>query len=254
MHALPSIRVLSADRAGLTCALEMALVGHVKVRHHVDVPPPNVLSEGDVLVLDLDNPPTGFNETRLGSVLCPLNVWLVTGESRVSPRWLSLARRPNVTVVHCDARDRRNGFSAVTAALLRLFQGPTGMEICEMVLAREPVLATLRPLVYALCEQPWEVRRPWQLAAAIGATVASVRREIGTLGFGRVEHFITYVRFVALEEIAARRQLPIAAARRLVGIMDPSNLRRQLRRVRSGLRADLHALSALSGAQTEQHA
>lgn len=109
---------------------------------------------------------------------------------------------------------------------------PEPAAITALVLAREPALAPLGALVQLVCERPWHIRRPRDLAAACGHSVRTVRRQVGRVGFLRVEHFLTCVRHVALEQLATCLQLSLPAARRLVGIADRANARRQLRRAR----------------------
>jgi len=109
---------------------------------------------------------------------------------------------------------------------------PRADTIAGLVLEREPALVPLGGLVRLVCERPWQIRRPRDLAAACGHSVRTVRRQVAQVGFLRVEHFLTCVRHVALEQLAAHLHLPLPAARRIVGIADRANARRQLRRAR----------------------
>jgi hypothetical protein len=123
------------------------------------------------------------------------------------------------------------------------FRAPAGSAIASLVLQREPALASLDTLVRLVCERPWQIRRPRDLAAACGHSVRTVRRRVAKVGFLRVEHFLTCVRHVALEQLSTCLHLTLPQARRLVGIADRANARRQLRRARrstpaEGLRLD----------------
>jgi hypothetical protein len=68
---------------------------------------------------------------------------------------------------------------------------------------------------------------------------------LANLGFTRVEHFITYVRWSAVEQLVSKRGLRLPVAQHLMGIADVSNQRRQLDRVRRG---SPFALGSLGGA------
>jgi hypothetical protein len=115
---------------------------------------------------------------------------------------------------------------------------PAGGAIASLVLQREPALASLATLVHLVCERPWQIRRPRDLAAACGHSVRTVRRQVARVGFLRVEHFLTCVRHVALEQLSACLHLTLPQARRLVGIADRANARRQLRRARRSTPAE----------------
>jgi hypothetical protein len=71
-----------------------------------------------------------------------------------------------------------------------------------------------------------------------------VKRTLSGLGFQRVEHFMTYVRWVAFEQILAAHRLRPSLASRLAGITDLSNLKRQLSRARRGSAKALRRLKA----------
>jgi len=60
----------------------------------------------------------------------------------------------------------------------------------------------------------------------------ALRGACRTLGFTRVEHFMTAVRFVALELLVRDHRITLPVARRSVGIASPTNARRQLQRAR----------------------
>jgi hypothetical protein len=154
---------------------------------------------------------------------------------------MDAVRWPGVKLTH---RDATGGFDAVATALLRRIVGPTGPEIAALVLAREPGLADVAPLVRVVCERAWEVRHPRQLAAALGTRLTTVKRTLAGLGFERVEHFMTYVRWVAFEQITSAHRLRPSHAGRLAGITDLSNLRRQLNRARRGSAKALRRLKA----------
>jgi len=60
-----------------------------------------------------------------------------------------------------------------------------------------------------------------------------------------VEHLIIYVRLVAYEQLIATAGLPVATARVLAGIPDPSNMRRHARRAAQRSLPVAHVLEAL---------
>ncbi|MDP3938066.1 MAG: hypothetical protein Q8R92_08005 [Deltaproteobacteria bacterium] len=241
----PSLHVVAPDRSALVAVLEERLGRHTRVRHHARPPPVRTLGSADLLVVDLDDGPHSRDPRQLLPVLARLEVWLVYGDCTVSAHWLDAARWPNVHFVYCGEKERAAGLQSLTASLLQRVAGPSSAEIAALVLAREPGLEEVEPLVRAVCEGSWEVRHPAQLAAAAAISLATVKRTLEALGFGRVEHFITYVRWVVFEQLVRVHRLRVPLARRLAGIGDPSNLRRQMERAQRGSARALRRLKAL---------
>jgi len=239
MSSTPTVHVVASARTSLLEGLEERLEGHAHVQHHVGLPGAKAVHSTDILVIDLDDAPESPDAPNLLPLLTRLEVWLVAGERPVSPGWQDAVGWPGVKLTHSGG-----GLDAVASALLRRIEGPTGPEIAALVLAREPGLAEVAPLVHAVCERAWEVRHPRQLAAALGTRLPAVKRTLSGLGFERVEHFMTYVRWVAFEQIMAAHRLRAPLASRLAGITDLSNLRRQLDRARRGSARALRRLKA----------
>jgi hypothetical protein len=239
MSSTPTVHVVASARTSLLTGLEERLGRHARVQHHMALPGAKAVRSTDILVIDLDDAAESPDAPNLLPLLTRLEVWLVAGERAVSPGWLDAVRWPGVKLTH-----GQEGFDAVASALLRRIEGPTGAEIAALVLAREPGLMEVAPLVRAVCERAWEVRHPRQLAAALGTRLPAIKRTLSGLGFQRVEHFMTYVRWVAFEQIMAAHRLRAPLASRLAGITDLSNLRRQLDRARRGSARALRRLKA----------
>ena len=108
--------------------------------------------------------------------------------------------------------------------------GPSGSELAKLVLAGGAVFRALEPLVEAVCSQPWRIRHPRDLAAAVEVPLTWLRRICCDAGFNRVEHFIVCVRVVAYEQLVVTGRMARSAARRRVGFDDPSNMRRHFSR------------------------
>jgi hypothetical protein len=244
MSFAPTVHVVASARTSLLAGLEQRLGRHARVQHHAGLPSAKAVHSADIVVIDLDDGPDSPDARVLLPLLTRLEVWLVAGERSVSPSWLDAVRWPGVQLIHCDGAERASGFDGVAAALQRRIEGPTGPEIAALVLAREPGLAEVAPLVRVVCERAWEIRHPRQLAAALGTRLPALKRSLTALGFARVEHFITYVRWVAFEQILAVHRLRAPLASRLAGVTDLSNLRRQLDRARRGSSRALRRLKA----------
>ena len=241
----PSLHVVAPDHSALVALLEENLGRHTRVRHYATLPPVRTLGSADLLVMDLDDGPHSPDPRQLLPFLARLEIWLVCRGRTVSAHWLDAARAPNVHFVHCGGMERAAGLQSLTASLLRHIAGPGSAEIAALVLAREPGLAEVEPLIRAVCEGPWEVRHPAQLGAATTTSLAAIKRTLKPLGFSRVEHFITYVRWVVFEQLIGVHRLRVPLARRLAGIGDPSNLRRQMQRAQRGSARALRRLKAL---------
>jgi len=246
MSSTPTVHVVASARTGLLAGLEERLGRHARVQHHGELPGAKAVHSTDILVIDLDNGPDSPDAPNLLPLLTRLDVWLVAGERPVSPGWQDAVRWPGVKLTHCDSAERASGFDTVASALLRRIVGPSGAEIAALVLSREPGLTGegIAAMVRVVCERSWELRHPKQLAAALDMRLTAVKSALRQIGFDRVEHFMTYVRWVAFEQIMAVHRLRGPLASRLAGITDLSNLRRQLNRARRGSAKALRRLKA----------
>ena len=230
--AKAAIHVVARDRAGLFAALSSQLAGFAQLRHWDSVPTAARVEATDLIVVDLTSQPARLAADGFAPLLERATLWLVTGEAPVHSGWVDLAARTAARVVGCGAADRAAGYAPVTEALLEDFARQTGRRLARLVLEHEPVFRPVEPLVELICQHPWRVRRPKDLATLTGLRIDGLKRSLAHLGFHRVEHFIVCVRMVAFEQLVARQRLPLAVARRLVGIGDPTNTRRQLKRAR----------------------
>jgi hypothetical protein len=245
MGSTPTVHVVASARTSLVAGLEERLGRHARVQHHTDLPGAKAVHATDILVVDLDDAPESPDAHNLLPLLTRLEVWLVAGERGVSPSWQDAVRWPGVKLTHCDTAERASGFDTVGSALLRRIVGPSGSEIAALVLASESGLTgDIAAMVRVVCERSWELRHPKQLAAALGMRLPAVKGSLAVLGFERVEHFMTYVRWVAFEQIMAVHGLKAPLASRLAGITDLSNLRRQMSRARRGSARALRRLKA----------
>ena len=246
MRSTPTVHVVASARTSLLAGLEERLGRHARVQHHAALPAAKAVHATDLLVIDLDDAADSPDASNLLPLLTRLEVWLVAGERGVSGSWQDAVRWPGVKLTHCDPAERASGCDTVASALLRRIVGPSGVEIAALVLAREPGLTgeEVAPMVRVVCERSWELRHPKQLAAALGTRLPTLKRALVDLGFVRVEHFMTYVRWVAFEQIMAVHRLRAPLASRLAGITDLSNLRRQMSRARRGSARALRRLKA----------
>ncbi len=240
MSKAAAIHVVAGDRAGLYDVLARELAGFIQLRHWDRVPTAQAVEATDLVVVDLTSLPAEFAADGFAPLLERATLWLVTGEAAVHPAWVDLAARTSARVVSCrgsvgvggEATERAAGYAPVTEGLLQEFARQTGRRLARLVLEHEPVFRPVESLVELICQHPWRVRRPKDLATLTGQRIDGLKRALAHLGFHRVEHFIVCVRMVAFEQLMARQRLPLALARRLVGISDPTNARRQLKRAR----------------------
>ena len=242
---MPSLHVVARERTTLLTLLNEHLGGCVRISQHLTVPPIRMVGSADVLIVDLDDPQHQPVPRNLLPFLDRQEIWLAYGNGSVSAQWLEAARWPNLHFVHCDTMNRAAGLRTLVASLVKKFLGPPGDEIAGLVLAREQRLRSVDQLVRAICANPWKVRHPSQLAATVRVGLSSVKRSVSVLGFARVEHFITYVRWSAFEQLVGNCGLRVPVAQHLTGIADRSNQRRQLDRLRRGSPSAVRALQGL---------
>jgi hypothetical protein len=235
MSARTTVWVVSSPRSALFAEMEARLAGCARLLRADRPPSPSAVDGLDAMVIDLAQPPAPLDPEQVLSLHGRLDISLLqcSRGAVTPPGWLRVARHANVALVECDPKDRGSALDHLAAALLQRLAACDPVALESLVLTREPALVTAAPLIRAICARPWGIRRPRDLAAADAMTMSGLKRLLGGLGFNRVEHFIVYVRHVLFEQLAAR-EVPLATARRLAGIGDRSNLRRQLHRAHHG--------------------
>jgi hypothetical protein len=240
-----TVHVVSLRRTAILRTALFDLAERVHIRYWGTVPGRADVHPTDVLVVDLLDATSAIRPAAVVALADRATLWLATGEAQIDPAWLDIATRSDVAIVHCDPKRPGNVFEPVAAALRAYLVGPSTDRLATLTLGREPFLAPAAHLVRAVCSAPWSVRRPSDLARMVGTSLEHVRRTCFLLGFSRVEHFITCVRMIALEELVAGQRLPHHLARRQVGLGDPSNMRRQLQRAKLGSQEAWRQLQSL---------
>jgi len=228
------VHLVCDPHSDLVAAVRAVLVGHARLRRWDRVPPPDECAAGDILVIDLEDagarPPTANGAASLQRA----RVVLVLGERALDPWWAEAMRDPAVSAVRLSSGERTRGFRPVVTLVLNELRGPSPEVVTELILDREPDLHSLAACVRAVCEDPWGIRRPLDLATRTQLSLRFIRHRCRVLGFSRVEHFILCVRMVGFEQLVARARVTLMTARRMVGLTnDFSNLRRQLDRALS---------------------
>jgi len=214
------------------CAISSATIG---VRD--GLPAAGEVQPWDVVVLDLDALPAGLTPQSLRPTAARAQVLLVSGSLAVAPGWLALAAE-RIVVIEAAPDERDRGCPAVVTRLLHLAAALDPRVVGYAVLAAQPRwvgVGRLEEAVQAVCAQPWEVRRPSQLAYAAGIPPRELLARCRAAGHKRVEYFITEAR-LTIRVYLVSRGMRVGLAELVAGIRDPSNLRRQLRRARAGLR------------------
>jgi len=208
------------------------------------MPVPSQLELGSLLILDVEALGPALPRD-LDAFVARAGVVLVLGEHPIPSAWADLLRDRALSAVRLDQAARGRDYRPVVTLVLERLRGPSAAALAAMVLAREPTLRPLKSCVEALCESPWQVRRPADLAHHAHAPLGILKRRCHALGFARVEHFILSIRMVAYEQLLAQMRLTPAHARTLVGLTDDaSNVRRQVRRA---IRGSPGAARALRG-------
>ena len=202
----------------------------------------------DIVVADLADFPSGADLDRLRGLLDCSDLWLVVDEGVAYAEFLQVLAGTTTHVFACTPHDRSDGFRSLARALGERLQGPPVHEIAELVLSKEPVLRSVEGLVRAICSRPHDIRRPRDLASAGSLRISDLKRRVATLGFTRIEHFIVTVRTVAYEQLVVQRKLPVQVARRLSGITDPSNHRREMGRALTNSPNATKRLASFAGA------
>jgi hypothetical protein len=241
------VHLVAASKVPLLALLSQTLRATASVRWWTSVPPVSALRTGDFLVIDLLDGGRLVQPSTVARVLSRAHVFLVTGTTSVAPDWLELARQEPIRVVRCLGCSSGERFVKLVAAIEAETRGPTGAEMAAHVLEREARFAPVADIVKIICERPWETRRPADLAGPAGLRLPALKHALGALGFRRVEHFIVAVRLIAFEELVGRGHVPPSTARRLVGLIDPANVSRQLRRARVGSPAAFRDLAVSRG-------
>lgn len=240
------IHLVATSKVPLLPLLSRAL-STASVRWWTTVPLVAAMRAGDLLVIDLLDGGLLLQPADVARLSTRGRAFLVTGTNRIAPEWLEISGHERVQVLRCPGCPASERFINLVAAIEAEIRGPAGDQIATYVLNREPRFAAVRDLVRVICERPWETRRPVALAALTKTRLPALRHALGGLGFRRVEHFMVAVRLIAFEEIVSRHRVPAQRIRRMVGLIDPANVRRQLQRARAGSPGAFRDL-AVSGA------
>ncbi len=229
MGTEPVVHLIGSRGSAVGSMLEAASAG-ARIRYWPAPPTPAQVGSGDQVVVDLTASDGDVRPDEIGPLAEVTDIWIVTGVDLVPATWLALARDPRVRLVSPGSTP--DGLSGLVKGLEQQIHVPAGADVAQLVLQHTPLLDPVAPLVTAVCEHPWRVRRPCDLAAVVGMPRHRVLQSCRALGFERVEHFITAVRMVALSLLTAERGLSLPVARHTLGISDTSNARRQLERAR----------------------
>lgn len=140
--------------------------------------------------------------------------------------WATTLHSPHVEPV-VDEPQEIDSYERVVA-VIALRQHERWERVIKAVLRELPSgLVGARKLVSALLGDPWEIRRPRDLARAVGLQRQELHDRCQKGGIRCTDHLITYVRGLALDYLVRAEHLRVSEARTLVGIRDPSNFRRQ---------------------------
>ncbi len=228
MRAKVVIHLVSASAALARLLISGTMEEGVEVRVVASPELDFELGAHDQCVVDLGCLPAGMRPERVLRVVRRYATWLLVGSSPIPSEWVPILREDRARVVPLiSGRPDTNG---LLSALREAIAEPSGTEIAGLVINGEPLLRPLGPLVLAICCRPWSVRRLRELAQAVGTRPRDVLLQCEASGFERAEHLIICVKTIALEQLCGSKGTPLSVARRLVGIRDPSNARRQLKR------------------------
>ena len=112
-----------------------------------------------------------------------------------------------------------------------LLAGLTSADLVRLLLDADPVLQRCEPIVRCLLAAPHSVRRPADVARAVGMSDLRVRAQAREAGFSRVDHLLTHLRLRAGQLLRERTDWPRHRIDQVLGIRDRSNFRRQAARV-----------------------
>jgi hypothetical protein len=239
----PRVHLVARSSEPLHSILGKALGSVGRILHWQSIPKLNLLKAGDTIVVDLLEENPTVDAASVNRLPKSLTLLLVTGDRRIDPEWIEVAVQSNARLVRWRHESPRELITEIELAAHTI----SGMEIAQLVTEREPAFKGLEALVVSVCEHPWEVRHPKDLALASGFRFQRIRNMCQTRGFHRVEHFIVAVRMVALEGLIGPQRVPSGIAQMLVGISDATNARRQLRRARSGSPGAFKSLALRAG-------
>ena len=216
------IHLLAVSKAPLFAVLSTHVRARALVRWWTAVPPNGAVRPGDAIVVDLLDGGPPVQAALMVPALQHAKAWLVTGTNAVAPAWLDFAIQGGDRLVRCQCTTA--GFDSLITSLQSELRGPSLDRIAALVVEHEPRFAAMAGIVRALVEHPWEARHPGLLATLAAIPLTSLRSACLELGFHRVEHFVTAVRLIAMDQLLVRHRLPERVARRLVGLADASNV------------------------------
>lgn len=133
-----------------------------------------------------------------------------------------------VLVCHSDGA---SAYAPAISWLERTFLGDWTSSVIAELIAENPKLEPLIPIICCVLSDPWSIRRPRDLLTRSALTRQAIRTQCSSAGFGRAEHLILFVRRFAYDYLRHRLFLPRRRAQLMSGIRDTSNFRRQVTRL-----------------------
>jgi hypothetical protein len=188
-------------------------------------------AERSIAIIDLANLPDGLQPPLFCQDAEIRFVLLVDPQGAITFPWLEFARSDAVESVLGILPQGPEPYAPLATVLARLDGRLSQERLATLVLARNPQLAGVEDLVRPVLAYPWSLRRPRDLAASLRTPEPVLLRRCEAVGLTRVEHLLTLVRWLGFQVLITEEGLAIRRARLIVGISDPSNFRRQLRRL-----------------------
>lgn len=197
----------------------------------IRVDSPRTLSaaaHASLVVVDLAHPPS-IRVSEARRFTATSEAVLVAPDNGIVPaRWLPVLDCPNAHRATLQM-DEEDPYTALRSFLQGWASGVQPPDLALMVTNADSRLGDLPSEVRLILEDPWGIRRPRDLAAAAGDTMQGLLARCRTVGFRRIEHFITMVRVIAIEQLC-QDGMPRCQACLLVGVADRANFRRQVQR------------------------
>ena len=226
------IYLVSGNPVPLFAAIEAGLGVrfHVTIKRMPAAPVGRENQEPSIAILDLGHPPGHLLPPVAASCRMTYIVVIAQGQS-IPVEWVGFLRQPAVEVITVGNGASALRYGGISSIVARHRGDHASARAVELLLSKEEWLVSYADLVKVILAAPWTIRDPCDLARATGTPELVLRKRCEAAGFRRVEHFITLVRRLGLEALVGVDHMRASRARMVVGISDPSNFRRQLRRV-----------------------
>jgi hypothetical protein len=173
---------------------------HVRVLGLAAFPRPGLLDQGTMVVVDLRRSPHDLEPPAADLTVRTQFTVVLHDDESIPAQWINFLRLRRVRLVTAE-RGSHSIYHRLAKALELRLCGFCEELTAALVAENQIALGGLEEVVETLLSDPWGIRSPSDLAAALGTSVQELQARCTHLGLRRLEHLITLIRWLGFEHL-----------------------------------------------------